>query len=288
MERPGIYTEGFDYDNNIIEDLENAFFIIFRDDNDNPKYANAYFFRGEKYHILIDCLSGRNNLYNILPHEGKEIKVLLTHSHLDHAAGLKHFSNANVTVYIGSNESDIIKKGEDPDNIKQKYFRLLDDITVVPFSGNVEILRDQQVFELENGSSITALYSPGHSAESFCFYTSSYGGILFTGDTFYDEPINMLQKFCVYDWELQKQTIIKLSRIEILENVWPGHGEECKEALLKIASKLESKPASSKKPKVLLECRICLETKKKLYYDEKRPHLIFCGESCQRKFYYSK
>ena len=35
-----------------------------------------------------------------------------------------------------------------------------------------------------------------------------------------------------------------------------------------------------------LKCCICSNTKERLYYDETNPHMIFCGSSCQRKFYF--
>lgn len=281
--------------------LEKAYFIMFTDDGgtDNVKYSNAYWLRGTHYDVLIDCLSGRYNLYDILLPK-KELKVFLTHSHLDHAAGLKHFlGKSNVTVYIGSEEeTEIIKQGLDPDNVKQKYFRMNDDVALVPFTGGrVELLQDGQTFSLSDDVTVTALSTPGHSVGSFCFYTgNAFGGTLFTGDTFYPESASMLKKFCMYDWELQKKQIIKLSRLLPLENVWPGHyfSYECKQELLDMAASFESASkkafeSASKKAKTL-ECMFCsggaaATTAKQLYYEKHRPHLVFCGRQCQRNYW---
>ena len=63
------------------------------------EHANAYLFKGNNSCLLFDCGIGIFDMKEFLLKRGfKNIKVILTHSHFDHAGGIKHFLPEDVMI----------------------------------------------------------------------------------------------------------------------------------------------------------------------------------------------
>jgi glyoxylase-like metal-dependent hydrolase (beta-lactamase superfamily II) len=83
---------------------------------------------------------------------------------------------------------EIVKQGLDLDNLlKDEVVKSLNPeikLSVTPFP-NVEPLYHGTKFELDKNITLIAIETPGHTLGSMCFYTNSFEGALFTGDTYY-------------------------------------------------------------------------------------------------------
>lgn len=280
-----------------IDELVDGRIIRFRDDITKVKGAScAYLILGSKANILIDCLSGRHNLYDEIDHN-KPLVLLLTHAHIDHIGGVVDFIG-KAKIYIHYKEADFLRTGTDmhPEVIAKdvvKHYTL----PKLKFPKVPEILElhsgDQFNFGDGEDEIITCIETPGHSVGSMCFYTKAFGGTLFTGDTYYDE--NM--KNYIYPrseeskrFPVQKQSIFSLfdTYKHHLMHVFTGHNyDEDPNDLtnLEVFVKKFNKESTQKKAKVA--CCICSRMDEKLYRDEDQPHLIFCGRPCQKYWYFN-
>lgn len=128
-------------------------------------------------------------------------KVILTHSHYDHATLLPVIKNRyNPKTFAASS--------------------VLENIDVILKGGERLKIGDQE-FEV--------IYTPGHSNDSICLYCKK-GKVLFAGDT----PLVIRTKDTTYEKEFIK-ALEEISKKEI-ETIYFGHGEplkgECKKILL--------------------------------------------------------
>lgn len=159
------------------------------------EHANLYLFKGSKFNLLIDCGLGLFNIKEFLNKEGfKNIKVSLTHSHFDHAGGIKYFSPKEIliTPKIYRNLKD--KRMWGLEYLKQEDFdkemlseanlfnirKIYKNYDATPIGPKPRLFTKIDVgsfcFELIN--------MPGHTNDSVAYYDRKKG-ILITGDALY-------------------------------------------------------------------------------------------------------
>lgn len=123
-------------------------------------------------------------------------KILLTHSHFDHARAVEELAKATkATVYVHKKEASEIPKG--------LTVEATQDGTVVKI-GSIEV---------------RCLHTPGHTPGSQCFVA---GGAIFTGDTLFVEGCGRVD----LPGSNPKEMMLSLKRLATLDPklvVYPGH-----------------------------------------------------------------
>ena len=143
--------------------------------------ANTYIItQDNKTAIVIDPAQTRV--------EGELIKlglqashILLTHCHFDHVGGVACLQQSGAKVYISAEEKPLVGTSVD----LAEYFG-------APTAGyKVDETFEDGEEKILNGISVTAIFTPGHTAGSCCYlFTDNEGGrYLFTGDTLFQGSI---------------------------------------------------------------------------------------------------
>lgn len=108
--------------------------------------------------------------------------VFITHGHFDHAGNIARMNACGAAVYAAEPDAGKIENGHP--EMEQLFGR--------PWvKGRVDFrLVDGQVFHFENGITVTAVASPGHSEGSFAFVIEDGPDrALCTGDMFFVRPL---------------------------------------------------------------------------------------------------
>ena len=170
---------------------------------------------------IVDCGclydTERNELKKFIADNNLSVKYLLnTHLHLDH-----QFGNAWAAAEYGvlplahRNDEKLI------DNLPSQamLFGIPDSVDAQPLGGYIA-----EGDEIKIGSSILkAIFVPGHSAGSLCFYSAS-DGILIAGDVLFAGSIGRTD-LPGGDFDLLTNGIReKLFNLPLDSNVYPGHG----------------------------------------------------------------
>jgi len=193
------------------------------------EHANLYLFKGDKFNLLIDAGLGFFNIKKFLEKKGfKNNKIALTHSHFDHAQGIKHFLSEEILVNRKMHSS--LK------NIKMwglKYFKKSDLKPKTPTPLNFEKtgehfllyldkIKPQKLEMIDTGFfSFKPINLPGHTDDSVGYYDKKHK-ILVTGDALYcgkiyaDFPNANKKKF--------KKSLKVISKIKF-NLLLPGHND---------------------------------------------------------------
>ena len=170
---------------------------------------------------IVDCGclydTERNELKKFIADNNLRVKYLLnTHLHLDH-----QFGNAWAAAEYGvlplahRNDEKLI------DNLPSQamLFGIPDSVDAQPLGGYIA-----EGDEIKIGSSILkAIFVPGHSAGSLCFYSAS-DGILIAGDVLFAGSIGRTD-LPGGDFDLLTNGIReKLFTLPLDTKVYPGHG----------------------------------------------------------------
>lgn len=187
--------------------VENIFAI--KDD-----FANMYLLQdGDKY-IAIDAGKDINNVsaelkkLNINPEN--VVAVLLTHTDMDHVAGLPLFKNAK--IYLGKEEKKMLT-GE-----AQKIPGVNNEISRKDYT----LLENHQNLNIGSQSTINIL-TEGHTTGSICFVVNEK--YLFTGDilSLNNGKIGPSVKFFDLDHEMATKSISKITKLPNVEYLFTAH-----------------------------------------------------------------
>ena len=127
--------------------------------------------------VLID--GGEN--YQLIKQTEKQLGVkikvlLLTHAHYDHVGNAKRLQDDGVKVFIGKQDAEKLKEGDNPEKRVGKPFESLTaDCMLV----------DGDILNFF-GLRIKVIETPGHTNGSVCYLVDN---ALFTGDTLFFESI---------------------------------------------------------------------------------------------------
>lgn len=201
------------------------------------EHANLYLVKDKNFNLLIDCGLGIYNLKKFLNNKGfKKIKAVLTHSHFDHAFGLKHFTPEE--VFITNKMRDNLNKKE---LLGLEYFDQhdLDASTTLKAKdsllGNIFSKNYKKVgIGLAN---FKIIKTPGHTDDSVIYYDKKQK-IIITGDTLYDGKI--YNNFINSNNKKFKKTLQNIAKLDF-KLVLPGHGKIMnKKEALKVLNKWET------------------------------------------------
>lgn len=172
--------------------------------------SNVYLVRTSGGYVLIDA-GTPGDPPRILSHisqlglEPQAVRlVLLTHSHWDHAGGLKEVVlRTGARVAAHRDEVNYVRSG------RGRY-------------EGVEV--DVVLEDCDDVLGLKAIHTPGHTPGSTCYLDTSRGA-LFVGDLVYEEGgalREMLHKYSV-DPEMNRRSIARLLKYDFI-HVLPSHG----------------------------------------------------------------
>lgn len=162
------------------------------------EHANLYLVKGNDSCLLFDCGLGIFDLKRFLENRFKNIRVVLTHSHFDHAIGMRHFLPEDVLVLpkIFKNLQD--RKMWALKYLKPEYFgrQALAEFGLpcaeklcAQYNFYVAEYYATQFAKIEAPPfCFEVIELPGHSDDSTAYYDRQ-NGILVTGDALYDGKI---------------------------------------------------------------------------------------------------
>lgn len=175
--------------------------------------VNTYLLESDKGVIIIDPAQINDEIKQfIIENNGKEIALLLTHSHFDHimgAAEVKRLSGCK--VYVGAADAEGLVNPEL--NLSERFCI---DCEIV--EGDF-LLNDND--EINIGDiTVKVMITPGHSKGSACFIVGDW---MFSGDTLFRMSVGRTD-FVGGDKGEQIATLKRLCAINGDYDVYPGHG----------------------------------------------------------------
>ncbi len=140
-------------------------------------------------------------------------RIILTHGHFDHVAGVHLFKHAKVGIH--KEDAGILEKGDHHESMAKMY--------------SAKLKARKPDFILDDGDLIKSgelklrvIHTPGHTKGSICIY-SEKDKILFSGDTVFSEGFGRIDLPGGSSDEMKK-SLEKLSSLEI-DTILPGHGD---------------------------------------------------------------
>ncbi len=141
-------------------------------------------------------------------------KILLTHSHMDHIADVKHLKDAfSSEVYIHKLEAKTLQKPQPLSFFSAKVLGVTPDV----------LFEDREKIKVGN-IKIEVIHTPGHTPGSSCFYIEDQK-TLFSGDTLFKGSFGRVD----FSYSNPKDMITSLKKLAKLPKntiVYPGHGDQ--------------------------------------------------------------
>ncbi len=123
----------------------------------------------------------------------------ITHHHADHSGNLKWVREGYGAEIVAPKNAVPLLKGKLP-------------------RGGLNLLADGQVFDLGPGVRLRAIFTPGHSIDSVCYYLEEQG-VLFTGDTLLGSSTTTVHDLA--DYRRSLKLLLELPNLKV---ICPGHG----------------------------------------------------------------
>ncbi|ORY97368.1 beta-lactamase-like protein [Syncephalastrum racemosum] len=186
--------------------------------------TNTYLVGTGAKKYLIDSGQGEAGYVPLLEQSLKAISpeayisdIIVTHAHPDHFGGLKDIL-----------QSSLNKKGE----IRiHKYpgapMRLSEEQRVMPADLAVLPLKDSQVFEIDDQTTLQVVHTPGHTSDHCAFLLKEEQG-LFTADCVLGHGTAVFEDLYTYLNGLRRLITLNPQRL------YPGHGEVIEQGVKKI------------------------------------------------------
>ncbi|MEK7582801.1 MAG: MBL fold metallo-hydrolase [Patescibacteria group bacterium] len=184
------------------------------------EHANLWLLKGAAFDVLIDCGLGIFDVRKFLVKKGFNPKIVITHSHFDHAGGLRHF-----------NQREMFTTGKIAKNLQRKELwglEYLQQNDFVPptlfkaFAMNKMEVKPCKPGYIDVGRfHFKVIELPGHTDDSIVLHDSK-NKILISGDTLYagkiyaDMPNSNKKEF---------MASIKFIKTLDFELALPGHNE---------------------------------------------------------------
>ncbi|HNB80678.1 MAG TPA: MBL fold metallo-hydrolase [Chitinophagaceae bacterium] len=177
-------------------------------------FVNMYLIKDSLGYIAIDAGMDAKNIQRELNklqiHPDEVIAIFLTHSDMDHVAGIPLFKNA--TLYMARNEVKMLngEKQKIPgynNSISRKDYILLDDHQIITIGKH----------------KIYCILTEGHTSGSMCYQVNDKN--LFTGDilSLHDGKLGHSVKFFDLDHDMTTHSISKITNIPGVEVLLTSH-----------------------------------------------------------------
>ena len=185
--------------------------------------------------VMIDAGGGCDidSLIRNMEHHGLEPqnlkKILLTHSHSDHAAGAAELQERlHAEICMGTEEADIVESGTEA----ELGLDLAKEVGFYPPDYRFKHCRVS--LRLKNGEEIRcgdctfqAIHTPGHSPGSYSYLAALENGrALFSGDAVFAEGKLFYTNMEGSDLSDYRRTIHRLTDLQI-DMLFPGHKVFC-------------------------------------------------------------
>lgn len=184
-----------------------------------PVRTNCYIVskEGKNTCVVIDPGEEGEKIAGYMEQKGLSCEgILLTHGHFDHISGVKELAaRTGAKVCVCEKEQELIQDPAQNGSILAGY-----EIAVTPDV----LLRDRQVLEMA-GLTFRVIYTPGHTVGGCCFYSEDEG-ILFAGDTIFQESVGRTDLPTGNGRQLIDSIREKIFVLPDEVRIYPGHGPE--------------------------------------------------------------
>jgi len=178
------------------------------------EFVNMYVIKDSNQYVVIDAgkdidvVAAELRKLNINP--DMVVAVLLTHTDMDHVAGIPLFKNAK--IYL-SKQEEMMLTGE-----KQKIPGVSNSISRKDYI----LLEDKQTLKIGNENSFSIL-TEGHTTGSMCYQVNDK--YLFTGDilSLVDGKLGPSVKFFDLNHEMATKSISKITKLPNVEYIFTAH-----------------------------------------------------------------
>jgi len=176
-------------------------------------FVNLFLVKNGSTYIAIDAGNNAEHIHqelNRLHIDPKSVAaVLLTHSDVDHIAGLSLFENA--VIYLSRAEEQMIT-GQ-----TSRFLFMKNKLNYAH-----ELLEDNQVFTI-SGLKIKGILAPGHTPGSMCYLINDTW--LFTGDSMSikNGKVKEFNKIFNMDTQIQQKSLEKLADLPGVEYLFTAH-----------------------------------------------------------------
>ena len=178
------------------------------------EFVNMYVIKDSNQYVVIDAgkdidvVAAELRKLNINP--DMVVAVLLTHTDMDHVAGIPLFKNAK--IYL-SKQEEMMLTGE-----KQKIPGVSNSISRKDYI----LLEDKQTLKIGNENSFSIL-TEGHTTGSMCYQVNDK--YLFTGDilSLVDRKLEHSVKFFDLDHDMTTKSISRITKLPNVEYIFTAH-----------------------------------------------------------------
>ena len=178
------------------------------------EFVNMYVIKDSNQYVVIDAgkdidvVAVELKKLNINP--DMVVAVLLTHTDMDHVAGIPLFKNAK--IYL-SKQEEMMLTGE-----KQKIPGVSNSISRKDYI----LLEDEQTLKIGNENSFSIL-TEGHTTGSMCYQVNDK--YLFTGDilSLVDGKLEHSVKFFDLDHDMTTKSISRITKLPNVEYIFTAH-----------------------------------------------------------------
>ncbi len=139
--------------------------------------------------------------------------VAITHEHLDHVNGIPQWQTLGASIATSRPTADKLLAGHDPTSAMFGH-----DIPALEVD---QVLEDEQDLQL-GGDTYRALWTPGHSPGSMCYWHAG-SGTLFSGDTVFAQGGIGRFDFPDGDVRVLAESVLRLERLPV-QALHCGHG----------------------------------------------------------------
>ncbi|MHB1253537.1 MAG: MBL fold metallo-hydrolase [Candidatus Humimicrobiaceae bacterium] len=193
--------------------------------------GNFYLINFKDELVMIDTGSGvdidiiLNNIKQDGLDPAKISKILLTHSHVDHAGGAYNYKKRyNCPIYMSEQEAGFLEHGGEKElalDIAKKSGLYSKDYQLVN-CGVDKKLKNGDIIKV-GGFEINAINVPGHSKGSICYFVNlPEGNALFSGDVIFADGLIEVLNCDGSELSDYRKYISRLSNLNI-DMLFPGH-----------------------------------------------------------------
>ena len=205
----------------LIKENENVQVYMLKIEIENTGHiTNTYVLKDKNTNVLMmvdPACDGKNIKKEVERIGGKLEKVVITHSHADHIAGLAELVNGtNVKVYINKLDEQGLYDAElnEEEVVKTKVATVNKE--------NIIIVKDKERIRIGN-IPLEIMHTPGHTKGSIILFNKEEN-ILFSGDTIFENTYGRTD-LVASNPESMKETLDKIFHEFDDVQVFPGHGD---------------------------------------------------------------